>query len=207
MTPSGANPKRKPSSVFGTEQRERLTRTLSTKMKIYAIERKSSYALCGVAVGLAYFLLCPKSVSADIYKNEAECVTTNTTAASDPQSVKALCSGIIYPIPRTQTQIDFEKEKEQLEKTTLPLEKFFEVQKEREVKWQERKREEEEEERKQKEKERVSRQKEQKRSYCKELLDEASGHIAQEEKRGVPRYWSEHHMRANPQYAECQWYK
>jgi hypothetical protein len=176
-------------------------------MKNYRLSRKSTYVLRAVAISLTSFVLCPKSVSADIYKNEAECVRTNTTAASDPQSVKALCSGIIYPIPKTQTQIDFEKEKEQLEKTTLPLEKYSEVQKEREVKWQERKREEEEEERKQKEQERISRQKEQKRAYCKELLDGASGYIAQEEKRGVPRYWSEHYIRTNHQYAECQWYK
>jgi hypothetical protein len=168
-------------------------------MKKCAIKNKSTYLLFGVAVGLTSFVLCPKSVSADIYKNEAECIRTNTTAASDPQSVKALCTGIIYPIPKTQTQIHYEKEK--LEKTTLPIEKFLEVQRERDVNWQERKREEEKEER-------IRHQEEQKRAYCQMLLAEASRIIDQEEKRGVPRYWSEHYVRgAYSDYSKCKWYK
>jgi len=152
-------------------------------------------------------IISASAAKADIYKNRTECISALSKRGSDTEMVDLICSNIIYKTPKTQSEIDFEKEKEQLEKTTLPLEKFLKVQEEREVKRQERKRKEEEEERKQKEAERISRQEEQKRAYCKILLDDASRQFTQEEKRGVPRYWSEHYARADPQYAECKRYR
>ena len=149
-------------------------------------------------------IISASAAKADIYKNRTECISALSKRGSDTEMADLICSNISYKTPKTQSTLDFEKEKEQLEKTTLPLEKFLKVQEEREVKRQERRRKEEEEERKQK---RISRQEEQKRAYCRNLLDDTSRHITQEEKRGVPRYWSEHYARADPQYAECQRYR
>jgi hypothetical protein len=144
---------------------------------------------------------------ADIYQSEAECIKANSKHGSDPEMVAYICSNLIYNTQKNQSEIDFKKEKEQFEKTTLTLEKFMNVQEEREVERQERKRKEEEEKRKQKGAERMSLQEVQNRAYCKQLLVDPSRQFTQSEKKGVPRYWSEHYARSDPHYAECHQYR
>jgi len=170
-------------------------------------QRPKRVSTLSALIFITNLIISASAAKADIYKSRTVCISALSKQGGDTEMVDLICSNIIY---KTHSEIDFEKEKEQIEKiekTTLPLEKFLKIQEEREVKRQERKRKEEEEERKQKETARIRRQEEQKRANCENLLDVASRQITQMEKRGVPRYWSEHYARADPQYAECQRYK
>jgi len=100
-------------------------------------QRPKRVSTLSALIFITNLIISASAAKADIYKSRTVCISALSKQGGDTEMVDLICSNIIY---KTHSEIDFEKEKEQLEKTTLPLEKFMKIQEEREVKQQERKR-------------------------------------------------------------------
>jgi len=103
-------------------------------------QRPKRVSTLSALIFITNLIISASAAKADIYKSRTVCISALSKQGRDTEMVDFICSNIIYKTPKTQSEINFDKEKEQLEKTTLPLEKFMKIQEEREVKQQERKR-------------------------------------------------------------------